>query len=57
MACIDQAPPELPVPNDMLPATVVLERRLRDLGLLVGVNDAENMNDSAAFDALRCETP
>jgi len=42
--CIDQAPPGLPISNDELQRNrFVLERRLRDLGLLVGVNDAEAM--------------
>ena len=42
--CIDAAPPGLPVPNNLLRANrTILERRLRDLGLLIGVNDAEAM--------------
>jgi hypothetical protein len=42
--CIDVAPPGMTVSNDLLQSNrVVLERRLRDLGLLVGVNDAEAM--------------
>jgi hypothetical protein len=42
--CVDVAPPGLTVSNDLLQANrAVLERRLRDLGLLVGVNDAEAM--------------
>jgi hypothetical protein len=42
--CVDVAPPGLTVSNDLLQDNrVVLERRLRDLGLLVGVNDAEAM--------------
>ena len=42
--CVDQAPPEMTVSNDLLRLNrLVLERRLRDLGLLVGVNDAESM--------------
>ena len=41
---IDQSPPNLEVPNELLQRNRrVLERRLRDLGLLVGVNDAERM--------------
>ena len=41
---VDRAPPNLAVPNDALARNRrVLERRLRDLGLLVGVNDAERM--------------
>jgi hypothetical protein len=42
--CIDVAPPGMTISNDVLQANrAVLERRLRDLGLLVGVNDAEAM--------------
>lgn len=42
--CIDVAPPGMAISNDLLQANrVILERRLRDLGLLVGVNDAEAM--------------
>jgi hypothetical protein len=42
--CIDQAPPGMTISNDLLRLNrLVLERRLRDLGLLVGVNDAESM--------------
>ncbi len=42
--CIDMAPPGMTVSNDLLQRNrSVLERRLRDLGLLVGVNDAESM--------------
>jgi hypothetical protein len=42
--CIDAAPPGMTVSNDLLQQNRrVLERRLRDLGLLVGVNDAESM--------------
>ena len=41
---VDVAPPELDISNDDLRTNrMVLERRLRDLGLLVGVNDAEAM--------------
>lgn len=41
---IDAAPPGITVSNDLLRENrAVLERRLRDLGLLVGVNDAEAM--------------
>ena len=41
---VDVAPPGLTVSNDLLQENRgVLERRLRDLGLLVGVNDAESM--------------
>lgn len=42
--CVDTAPPGLTVSNDLLRENrSILERRLRDLGLLVGVNDAESM--------------
>ncbi|MEG8028944.1 hypothetical protein [Sphingomonas aerolata] len=41
---IDRAPPNLAVPSDVLQRNRrMFERRLRDLGLLVGVNDAERM--------------
>ncbi len=42
--CIDVAPPGMTVSNDLLQTNrAVLERRLRDLGLLVSVSDAEAM--------------
>jgi len=42
--CVDSAPPGMTISNDLLQANrAMLERRLRDLGLLVGVNDAEEM--------------
>jgi hypothetical protein len=42
--CVDEAPPGITVSNDLLQANrAILERRLRDLGLLTGVNDAEAM--------------
>ena len=42
--CVDVATPGMTVSNDLLQQNrSVLERRLRDLGLLVGVNDAESM--------------
>lgn len=42
--CVAVAPPGLTVSNELLQNNrAVLERRLRDLGLLVGVNDAEAM--------------
>jgi len=42
--CLDVAPPGTTVSSDLLHANrAVLEQRLRDLGLLVGVNDAEGM--------------
>ena len=41
---IDVAPPSMNISNDHLQLNrTILERRLRDLGLLVGVNDAEAM--------------
>lgn len=42
--CVDATPPGMTISNDLLQANrATLERRLRDLGLLVGVNDAEAM--------------
>ena len=42
--CIDQAPSGMAISNELLQLNRnVLERRLRDLGLLTGVNDAETM--------------
>lgn len=42
--CVDRPPPGMPISNALLQENrAVLERRLRDLGLLVGVNDAEMM--------------
>jgi hypothetical protein len=42
--CVDQAPQGITISNELLRLNrAVLERRLRDLGLLVGVNDAEAM--------------
>ena len=41
---IAQEPPGQPIPQEMLLRNKnYLERRLRDLGLLIGVNDAESM--------------
>jgi len=41
---VDEAPHSAPIPNELLQRNrSVLERRLRDLGLLEGVNDAEAM--------------
>ena len=41
---VDAAPPGMAISNELLQANRrILERRLRDLGLLVGVNDAESM--------------
>lgn len=46
---VDREPPGMPVPQDLLRANKAwLERRLRDLGLLVGVNDAESMKQLRA---------
>jgi len=49
---VDRQPPGMSVPQDLLRANKQwLERRLRDLGLLVGVNDAESMKQlRARFD-------
>jgi hypothetical protein len=42
--CIDVAPNGMTISNDLLQENrAVLERRLRDLGLLIGVNDADSM--------------
>jgi len=42
--CVDEAPPGMSVSNDLLQMNRrTLEKRLRDLGLLEGVNDAEAM--------------
>jgi len=42
--CVDTAPAGMTISNELLQLNrTVLERRLRDLGLLVGVNDAEAM--------------
>jgi len=42
--CVDSTPPGMTISNDLLQANrAMLERRLRDLGLFVGVNDAESM--------------
>ncbi len=41
---VDATPPDMTISNDLLRSNrMILERRLRDLGLLVGVNDAEAM--------------
>ena len=41
---VDTAPPGMTISNDLLRRNrATLERRLRDLGLLIGVNDAEAM--------------
>ena len=42
--CVDTAPLGMTISNELLQRNrAILERRLRDLGLLVGVNDAEAM--------------
>ena len=42
--CVDTAPPGMTISNELLQANRNwMERRLRDMGLLVGVNDAEAM--------------
>jgi len=42
--CVDEAPPGMTISNDLLQTNRrCLDRRLRDLGLLAGVNDAERM--------------
>ncbi len=42
--CVDATPPGMMISNELLRLNrSVLERRLRDLGLLIGVNDAEAM--------------
>lgn len=46
---VDQSPPTINIPTEILVRNkLFLERRLRDLGLLVGVNDAENMKSLVA---------
>lgn len=46
---VDREPPGLPVSQALLQRNkAALERRLRDLGLLVGVNDAESMKQLKA---------
>ena len=41
---VDSAPPGMTISNELLQSNrAILERRLRDLGLLVGVNDADYM--------------
>ncbi len=42
--CVDVSPPGMTASNDLLQTNrALLEKRLRDLGLFVGVNDAETM--------------
>ena len=42
--CVDEAPPGTTASHeDLARNRAILERRLRDLGLLIGVNDAESM--------------
>lgn len=41
---IDQSPPDMSIPIELLHQNRrILEKRLRDLGVLIGVNDAESM--------------
>lgn len=41
---VDESPPGMAVSNDLLQTNrILLEKRLRDLGLFIGVNDAEAM--------------
>ena len=41
---IDQSPPDMSIPIERLHHNrKILEKRLRDLGVLIGVNDAESM--------------
>lgn len=41
---IDQSPPDMSIPIKLLYRNRrILEKRLRDLGVLIGVNDAESM--------------
>ena len=41
---IDRPPPGMDISNTLLERNkTILERRLRDLGLLIGVNDAQSM--------------
>jgi hypothetical protein len=56
---VDREPPGTSVPQDLLRANKQhLERRLRDLGLLVGVNDAESMKQlRARFTVTRNSDP
>lgn len=66
---VDQPPIGVSVSNDLLQANrMILERRLRDLGLLAGVNDAEAMKrlkprfapregDTNAADQTSCVAP
>jgi len=55
---VDRKPPGMSIPQDLLRANKQwLERRLRDLGLLVGVNDAEGERrriDEAIARTLQC---
>lgn len=54
--CIDQSPSNMEVPSELLQRNRrVLERRLRDLGLLTGVNDAERMKKLKARYNSTCE--
>ena len=52
---VDTAPPGMTISNEVLGRNrAALERRLRDLGLLIGVNDAERMKRlTPRFEAAR----
>ena len=55
---VDQSPPNMAVPHELLQRNRrILERRLRDLGLLVGVNDAERMKKLKARYRTAYDTP
>jgi hypothetical protein len=55
---VDQSPPNMEVPHELLQRNRrVLERRLRDLGLLVSVNDAEKMKKLRARYRTAYDTP
>ena len=42
--CVDRSPEGMDIPNELLQRNrTFLDRRLRDLGLLISVNDAEAM--------------
>ena len=53
---VDVAPGAMTISNELLQSNrAILERRLRDLGLLVGVNDAEAMKRLQPRFSLRTE--
>lgn len=56
--CIDESPPGMSISNELLQANrSFLERRLRDLGLLIGVNDAEAMRTLVSRFEVEEESP